>query len=129
MSMLSSSSFEGDAAPDVSLGARRPPGVLPLRLSYFRRAPELDGDADVAVPLACQAVGPIQRLPCRRRVVGQLEQVGVACFIHERPVRVLAAPSPCPLPLWGRGNQNASLSLGEGEGRGEGGAVFTHNPG
>ena len=29
----------------------------------------------------------------------------LACVIHERPVRVLAAPSPCPLPLRGRGNR------------------------
>jgi len=71
---------------------------------------------------------PPARLAAGKRL-SATEVDPLACVSHERPVRVLAAPSPCPLPLWGRGNRNVSLSLGEGEGRGEGGVVFTHNPG
>jgi hypothetical protein len=59
--------------------------------------------------------------------LGVLGVPGSPCAIHERPVRVLAAPSPCPLPR-GRGNPTATLFLSEGEGRGGVAHVFTANP-
>ena len=65
------------------------------------------------------------------KIIRQLG-LSLACFVHERVLRVLPAPrstqpSPRgravqlelrPSPPWGRGDRNGSLSLSEGEGEG-----------